>query len=166
MKIITLCFLCLLYCSAAVAKESDVTFENAFSPHQGASALVIKTIGEAHESIHVAAYSFTSDPIADALVDAHERGVDVDVVMDKSQSQGRETRYLKSHGVPTRINYDYSIMHDKFMVIDGKTLELGSFNYTRAAENNNAENVLVVHGAENVVKDYNKQWQKLWEEAE
>lgn len=162
----TLIFLCLFYCGAADAKESRLTFEDAFSPNQGASALVVKTISEAHNSIHVAAYSFTSDEIADALVDAHNRGIDVDVVLDKSQSRGRETRFLKSHGVPTRINYRYSTMHDKFMLMDGNTLEVGSFNYTRAAEKNNAENVLVVHGAGGVVKDYGKQWEKLWNEAE
>ena len=66
----------------------------------------------------------------------------------------------------TRINDHYAIMHDKFMVIDGRTIELGSFNYTRAAENNNAENVLVVHGSDKIIQDYSRQWRGLWEEAE
>ena len=52
----------------------------AFSPARGATALVVKTIGEAKHSVRVAAYSFTSKPIAEALLSAHRRGIDVEVV--------------------------------------------------------------------------------------
>jgi phosphatidylserine/phosphatidylglycerophosphate/cardiolipin synthase-like enzyme len=152
----------------AYANYSTV-FEDAFSPHQGATELVVKAIGEAKKSIHVAAYSFTSRPIASALAAAHDRGVDVEVVLDKSdknQQHGWIVQYLQDHKIPARLNYQYSIMHDKFMVIDDSTLELGSFNYTRAAENNNAENVLVIHGAGKLTNDYGKQWKKLWDEGE
>jgi phosphatidylserine/phosphatidylglycerophosphate/cardiolipin synthase-like enzyme len=158
------CIIALAVSSSAFA--DDITFEDAFSPYQGATQLVVKTIGEAQKSIHVAAYSFTSKPIAAALVTAHDKGVDVEVVLDKSQHKGRMMQYIKDHGIPTRINYRYSIMHDKFMVIDEKTLELGSFNYTAAAEKSNAENVLVIHGADKITKDYSVQWKKLWGEAE
>ena len=151
---------------SAMAESNAITsMEDAFSPHQGATELVVKTIGQAKKSIHVAAYSFTSRPIASALAAAHDKGVDVEVVLDKSQKNGWIMQCLKDHKIPARFNYQYSIMHDKFMVIDEKTLELGSFNYTRAAEDNNAENVLVIHDAKKVVKDYSKQWKKLWEEA-
>lgn len=145
------------------------TFEDAFSPHQGATELVVKAIGEAQKSVHVAAYSFTSKPIGSALVAAKARGVDVKIVFDKSDANGRnakEPQYLAAHSVPIRINYKYNIMHDKFMIIDGSTLELGSFNYTAAAENKNAENVLVIHDAGQIVTDYAAQWQRLWNEAE
>jgi len=160
-----LSFLAILALSSPTFAGS-VTFEDAFSPHQGATELVVKTIGEAQKSIHVAAYSFTSKPIADALVSAHDKGVDVEVVLNKSESKGRMMKYIRSHGITTRINYRYSIMHDKFMVIDEKTLELGSFNYTVAAEKRNAENVLVVRGADKIISDYSNQWKKLWDESE
>jgi phosphatidylserine/phosphatidylglycerophosphate/cardiolipin synthase-like enzyme len=142
------------------------TMEDAFSPAQGATALVIKTIGTARQSIHVAAYSFTSRPIADALVAAHDKGVDVEVVLDKSQRRGKMAAYIAAHGIPTRISYRYSIMHDKFILVDGQTVELGSFNYTSAAEKKNAENVLVIHGSKKIVTDYDKQWRILWDGAE
>jgi phosphatidylserine/phosphatidylglycerophosphate/cardiolipin synthase-like enzyme len=57
-------------------------------------------------------------------------------------------------------------MHNKFIIVDSKTLELGSFNYTASAEKNNAENVLVVHGAKRVITDYSDQWEKLWNESD
>jgi len=146
-------------------EDSAVTFEVAFSPRQGATNLVVKTIEEARTSIHLAAYSFTSKPIADALVADHDRGVDVEVVLDKSQNGSRMMEYVKDHGIPTRINDKYAIMHDKFMVIDGSTVELGSFNFTAAAEKSNAENVLVIHGSDKEARDYDNQWKKLWAEA-
>ena len=157
----------LIISSSALA--DSITMEDAFSPRQGATELIVKTIREAKKSIHVASYSFTSRPIASALAAAHDKGVDVEVVLDKSdktQQRGWIVQYLKDHKIPARLNYQYSIMHDKFMVIDGDTLELGSFNYTRAAEDNNAENVLVIRDAGKIAKDYSKQWQKLWNEAE
>jgi phosphatidylserine/phosphatidylglycerophosphate/cardiolipin synthase-like enzyme len=142
--------------------------EEAFSPHQGATALVNRVIGEAKESIHVAAYTFTSKPIADALIWAHDNGVEVMVVLDAKQTKSKRSLlpYLLGNGVPTRINRHYAIMHNKFMVIDGKILELGSFNYTKSAEERNAENVLVIRNDLGVVKNYDRQWQKLWDEAD
>jgi phosphatidylserine/phosphatidylglycerophosphate/cardiolipin synthase-like enzyme len=141
--------------------------EVAFSPDRGATALVVKTIGEAKQTIRVAAYSFTSKPIAEALLDAHKRGIDVEVVVDKSQATARYTAatYLANQGVPVRIDYQYAIMHDKFIVVDGVTVEEGSFNYTAAAETRNAENVLVLHDA-TVSAQYQREWGRLWSESE
>lgn len=160
------CLFFLLFSAPVFA--ADITLEDAFSPDQGATALVIKTIGEARKTIRVAAYSFTSRPIAEALVAAQQKGVDVKLVLDKSQRRGRSSLYaflIKSH-VPTRINARYHIMHNKFMIIDGKIVETGSFNYTKSAEKNNAENVLVVRRNRKIDRDYLKQWQKLWDEGE
>ena len=156
----------MLLASPALAKSSAM--QDAFSPQQGATALVVQTIGEATKSIRVAAYSFTSQPIADALVAANDDGIDVEVVLDKSQRTGRGTLlpFLLEHHVPTRINDHYRIMHNKFMIIDGKVLQTGSFNYTKSAERSNAENVLVIHRNRKIIHDYEAQWQKLWDEAE
>jgi phosphatidylserine/phosphatidylglycerophosphate/cardiolipin synthase-like enzyme len=157
----------LIYALSAGAVYADVQATDAFSPRQGATALIVSTIGAARQSIYVAAYSFTSHPIADALVDAEQRGVDVRVVMDKSQRKGRHrlADFLLTHGVQTRINSHYAIMHDKFLIVDNQVLELGSFNYTKAAEDKNAENVLVIRGQPQVIEDYIRQWQKLWDET-
>jgi phosphatidylserine/phosphatidylglycerophosphate/cardiolipin synthase-like enzyme len=101
-------------------------------------------------------------------VEAQERGVNVNIVLDKSQRTGHGSlyKYMQENEVPTRINSNYAIMHNKFMIIDGKILELGSFNYTKSAEEKNAENVLVLRNKPKVIKDYSKQWKKLWDEAQ
>ena len=157
-------FLLLLFVPAAALAQA--TTEEAFSPHQGATELVVKTIGEAQTSVRVAAYSFTSRPIAQALIDACSRNVDVQIVFDKSQrTNSFISRSFDNSCVQTRVNDRYAIMHDKFIIVDDKTLETGSFNFTQAAENKNAENVLVIHDAPEVVEGFMKQWEKLWDEG-
>jgi phosphatidylserine/phosphatidylglycerophosphate/cardiolipin synthase-like enzyme len=123
--------LLLLSVTPAIAANKPA-LESAFSPKQGATKLVVKTIKDAKKSVQVAAYSFTSEPIAEALVAAYEKGINVKVVLDKSHRKGRGSlyKYLQENNVPTRINSKYAIMHNKFMIIDGKILEIGSFNYT------------------------------------
>lgn len=141
--------------------------EVAFSPDRGATDLVVKTIHEARQSIRVAAYSFTSKPVAEALVDAERRGIDVKVVVDKSQPTARYTAatFLANEHVPVRVDYQHAIMHDKFIVVDGETVEEGSFNYTSAAESKNAENVLVLHDV-TMAQRYGQEWDRLWAESE
>lgn len=151
--------------------KSDVgkaTIEVAFSPNMGATDLVVKAMGEGKKTIRVAAYSFTSKPIAQALLEAHKRGVDVKVVVDKSQGKAKYTsaHFLANVGIPTRVDFKYSIMHNKFIVIDDVNVELGSFNFTAAAEHKNAENVLVLRGDLAVAKQYTTEWDRLWAESE
>jgi phosphatidylserine/phosphatidylglycerophosphate/cardiolipin synthase-like enzyme len=157
--------LLLLLLPPAQVAAGPATIENAFSPEQGATDLIVKTIGEARQSVRVAAYFFTSWPIADALVEARRRGVDVKVVLDSHQKYRRVIGYLGRNGIATRVNGRYAIMHDKFMIIDGRTLETGSFNFTRAAEYENAENILVVRDSPATVGGYARQWDKLWAEG-
>lgn len=94
----------------------------------------------------VEAYSFTSAPVAKALVDAHRRGVKVEVILDKSQRTEKysEADFLQHEGIPTYIDAKHAIAHNKIMIIDSQTVITGSFNFTTAAEEHNAENLLVI----------------------
>src|SRR3712207_5247726 len=88
-------------------------------------------------------YSFTSSPIAKAVVDAHKRGVKVRAILDKSNEGDRYTSatFLANGGVPVFIDSDHDIAHNKVMLIDGATIVTGSMNFTRAGEERNAENL-------------------------
>lgn len=146
---------------------SGASFDVGFSPANGSLETVIKGIQSAHSEILVAAYGFTSKPIATALVEAQQRGVKVAVVADE-KANGRSysaVTYLANQGVPVHLNGHYSIHHHKFMVIDGKDLETGSFNYTAAATNKNAENVLLLWDVPNLAAVYAKEWHRLWAES-
>jgi len=139
----------------------------AFSPDGGALELVIQTIDSAHSTLRMAAYSFTSKPVAQALLRARKRGVDVRVVVDKSNATARYTAatFIANAGLTVRVDYRYAIMHDKFIVVDGQTVEEGSFNYTASAEKKNAENVVVLHDPA-VAGQYEREWERLWGESE
>jgi phosphatidylserine/phosphatidylglycerophosphate/cardiolipin synthase-like enzyme len=120
-----------------------------FSPRGGCAEACVKAIAAAKSTIYVQAYSFTSASIAKALVAAHARGVAVEVVLDKSQRSDRYTSadFVAHAGIPTRIDAKHAIAHNKVMIIDGNIVITGSFNFTKAAEESNAENMLILRDA-------------------
>jgi len=131
-----------------------------FTPGGNCTDLIVNAIGGAKTSILVQAYSFTSTPIAKALLDAHKRGVQVQVILDKSQRSEKYSSadFLANQGVPTLIDANHAISHNKVMVIDGETVLTGSFNFTKAAQEKNAENVLIIRDKA-LAAQYTQNWQ-------
>jgi phosphatidylserine/phosphatidylglycerophosphate/cardiolipin synthase-like enzyme len=127
--------------------HKDPTQSVHFSPKGGCTEAVVREIQHAHREILVQAYSFTSQPIAKALVDAKLRGVHVEILLDHSQETEPHTDlpFFVQQGLAPRIDAQHAIAHNKVMVIDGKTILTGSFNFTNQAEDHNAENLLVLH---------------------
>ena len=165
MKRFLLC-LGLLAALAGPAYPVDLILKDApaqvfFSPHGGCTEALVKIIGKSEKSILVQAYSFTSRPIAEALIRAHDRGVNVKVIADKSQEHARATVVgdLKTAGVPVVFDEVHGIAHNKVMVIDDATVVTGSFNFTAAAENSNTENLLIVKDA-GLAKEYIDNWDR------
>lgn len=127
------------------------SLEVAFSPNEGSEALVVKVIDSARSQLYVLSYSFTSAPVTQALLRAKRRGVDVRLVADHkgNVSEDRSGKAkaalsaLATAGVDVRTIHVYPIHHDKVIIVDADTVELGSFNYSAAAASKNSENVLV-----------------------
>jgi phosphatidylserine/phosphatidylglycerophosphate/cardiolipin synthase-like enzyme len=125
-------------------------------------ATVLQEIGSAHRTIRVQMYALTLQEIVGALVKARHRGVDVRVIVDRSQlTQDRSEVFrvagLASSGVPVLIDTVPGLMHNKIMVIDSETVLTGSFNYTWSAERFNAENLLVVRDP-SLAAEYTRNW--------
>jgi hypothetical protein len=127
-----------------------------FSPNGGATEAVIRELNAAKTQVLMQAYSFTSAPIAKALVEAHKRGVQVLAVLDKSNETDKYSAatFLSNAGMPPLIDDQHAIAHSKVMVIDSETILRGSFNFTKAAEAKNAENLLVIKEAPELVTAY------------
>lgn len=127
-----------------------------FSPDGGGTEAIVRAINYAQHRIWVQAYSFTSAPIAEALVAAHKRGVEVVAVLDKSNQTDKYTAatFLNNAGIKTLIDDQHAIAHNKVMVIDDATLITGSFNFTKAAEKRNAENLLILNDVSELVQAY------------
>ena len=141
------------------------TIEVAFSPSGGATDAVVKAIGEAKKTIKVQAYSFTSTPIAKALLSAKTKGVDVQIILDKSQEseQYSSLKFFTNNNIPVKIDSDFQIAHNKVIIIDDVNVVTGSFNFTKSAEKNNAENVLIIRGNNELAKKYLDNWQWRWD---
>jgi phosphatidylserine/phosphatidylglycerophosphate/cardiolipin synthase-like enzyme len=131
-----------------------------FSPDGGCTDACVKALDEAKSSVYVQAYSFTSQPIAHALVEAKKRGVRVEVVLDKSQRTEKYSAadFVAHAGIPTYIDAVHAIAHNKIIVIDSAVVLTGSFNFTKAAEHSNAENLLIIRDLKLAVR-YLQNWQ-------
>lgn len=127
-----------------------------FSPDGGCERAVVEEIAKATQSIDCQAYLFSSAKIAQAMVGAYDRGVHVRVVLDKSQKNDLHSsvNFLLAHHVPVYLDDRHPIAHNKIMLIDGKSLMTGSFNFTKAADQKNAENLLILHNRPKIVSIY------------
>ncbi len=123
-------------------------------------SLLIEAIHNTQRRLLIQAYSFTSAPIAQAVAQAHRRGVDVRVILDKSQLSERYTSatFLHNAGIPVVIDKKPAIAHNKVMVFDDQAVFTGSFNFTKSAETRNAENGMLIRGDAAVVKAYTDNW--------
>lgn len=164
--LLTIAFAVNIYASTTI--NSGASFNVGFSPDGNSLMLILQSIDRAKKSIHIAAYSFTSKPIAQALLNASRRGVDVKIIADEKSNSNKysATTYLANNKLPVRLDGNYPIFHHKFMVIDEVNLETGSFNYSVAAANKNAENALLLWNVPAIAATYDREWQKLWNEAE
>jgi phosphatidylserine/phosphatidylglycerophosphate/cardiolipin synthase-like enzyme len=146
-------------CDRAGSDRPLPPIEIYFSPHGGCTEAVVDQIDRAANSILVQAYSFTSAPIAKALVDAHNRGVEVQVILDASQETEKYSSgdFLVHAGIPTLVDHQHAIAHNKVIILDGNTVVTGSFNFTKAAEEHNAENLLVIRDAA-IAEQYAANW--------
>jgi phosphatidylserine/phosphatidylglycerophosphate/cardiolipin synthase-like enzyme len=144
-----------------VSLPKDTSVKVFFSPKGGCTEAVVNEIDQAKTEILVQAYSFTSAAIAKALVGAHRRGVNVQAVFDKSLKSEKYTSatYLTNNGIPTFVDGSHAIAHNKIIIVDKIKIITGSFNFTKAAEEKNAENLLIISSRE-LAKIYLDNWQK------
>jgi phosphatidylserine/phosphatidylglycerophosphate/cardiolipin synthase-like enzyme len=132
-----------------------------FSPRGGCTEAIVNQLDKAQREILVQAYSFTSAPIAQALVNAQRRGLNVQIILDRGQKTEKysEADFTLHAGIPTYIDYSHAIAHNKVIVIDGKVVLTGSFNFTKGAEEKNAENLLVIQSPD-VSQKYIENWKE------
>lgn len=133
----------------------------------GCADLLISLIGRSNESIYVMIYSFTLDELADALIDANRRGVEVKVLVEKGNAyqRGSEVPKLIKAGIQVAFDSNPALMHNKVMIVDGEIVVTGSYNWSWSAENKNDENLVIISGPE-VAKLYKAGFQGLWNIAE
>jgi phosphatidylserine/phosphatidylglycerophosphate/cardiolipin synthase-like enzyme len=148
---------------------NPVTFVNGtmietyFSPDDGVSDVIVALLENAEESIYFMAYSFTSDPISEAIQSRARDGVTVAGVMDYSQvasNQGGEYDVLAQAGIDVREDGIEGLMHHKVFIIDEEIVITGSYNFSRSAEERNDENIIIIYNAE-IAREFLKEFERV-----
>jgi phosphatidylserine/phosphatidylglycerophosphate/cardiolipin synthase-like enzyme len=122
-----------------------------FSPDDGVAARLAELLGDARESIHILAYSFTSDELARLIRERAAAGVLVSGVFERQQVEsnlgGEFENFLRS-GLDVRLDGNPANLHHKVLIIDRRIVVSGSYNFSQSAETRNDENLLVIHNAD------------------
>jgi phosphatidylserine/phosphatidylglycerophosphate/cardiolipin synthase-like enzyme len=127
-----------------------------FSPDGGCEARIVAEVGEAKKRIRVQMYIFNSKAIAEAIIAAKKRDVICEIIADKSEEAKVYGRLpsLSRAGVKVLIDAEHEVANNKIMLIDDDTVITGSYNYTKAAEEKNAENLLFIKNHAEVFGKY------------
>jgi phosphatidylserine/phosphatidylglycerophosphate/cardiolipin synthase-like enzyme len=160
----------------SAAQEPITRYQVLFSPEDSVATELISLIEKENKSIKAAIYCLTHYGIANALMDAHVRGVDVQIIVDptsiKARSAARRmgnanlsvfvwnppaTYHVSKNG--KRAKQRKSLMHDKFCVLGDRKVWTGSFNFSIQAASN-SENVLILESSE-VASRYLKEFERL-----
>ncbi len=147
-----------------------------FSPNGGAREAILNEIENAKKEINVTMYIFTDRELSNSLVLAKERGVKVKVLLDGKSAE--EIGYSKHHfmsekNIDVRLDNAHKsygnkykgIMHNKFAIIDNRTLITGSFNWTHSAEKLNDENLLIIKDEKRLIRKFRDKFKELWDRS-
>jgi phospholipase D len=132
-----------------------------FTPGGNCLQLIRQVINQAQKQIFVQAYAFTAPAIMDALIAAHQRGVEVRILVDRSQltGKGSQVKKAQAYGLWIAVDRVPGIAHNKVMLMDDAYVLTGSFNWSHAAEYKNAENLLWIHN-KGLYTVYKQNWER------
>ena len=145
-----------------VTHESPITHV-CFTPPAGCQSFIISNINRAERSIYLQGYGSTSVPIYEALEQAANRGVDVNILLDKSNRTAKYSLYKKASASMSKFYIDTitkGISHNKVIIIDDEIILTGSYNWSDNAEHRNAENLLIIKDKDLAAK-YKFNWIRL-----
>jgi phosphatidylserine/phosphatidylglycerophosphate/cardiolipin synthase-like enzyme len=134
-----------------------------FSPGEDCLNALLGLIQGAHKSLQICVFTISENKLREALLDAHNRGVEVRIITDndKTEDKGSDVDWLEHKGVPVRVDRTRHHMHHKFVIADSKQIANGSFNWTKSASLYNHENILLLND-ETVIREFSKEFERLW----
>lgn len=138
-----------------------------FSPDDRALSALMPLLSAAEESVYFLAFSFTSNELGEIVRAQAEAGLTVEGVMDDEQirsNQGTEFDPFRQAGLAVLIDGIDGQMHHKVFIIDEEIVVLGSYNFSRAAEERNDENLLIVYNAE-IAEQFLMEFQRVFAQA-
>lgn len=144
-------------------KIGETNINAYFSPDNDVEDIIVKRIKKAKSSIYFLAFSFTSDPIGEAMIAQSKKGVKVAGVFEKNGSDSKESEYKKMlvEKIPVKTDRNRHNMHHKVIIIDEELVITGSYNFSRNASRRNDENTLIIENREIAAK-YLSEFRKLY----
>ncbi len=136
---------------------SDLAVDLYFSPQEKAMEHGVRPLVQgARERIDVAIFFLTHPGVAQDLIDAHLRGVEVRVIIDATAAKNGYTKHelLRAAGIPVKVESWGGKMHAKTAIIDGEAVIAGSMNWTSAGTRANDENTLIVFNAHEAARGH------------
>ena len=146
---------------------AGIPVENYFTPKDDATSAIVARLNQAQKSIHFMAFSFTDDAMGQAMQNKLKAGVEVRGVFENtgSETQFSEYRSLKDAGADVLQDGNPYLMHLKVIVIDGRTVVVGSFNFSKGAQTSNDENLLIIDDA-NLAQLFEEEFQRVYATAQ
>jgi phosphatidylserine/phosphatidylglycerophosphate/cardiolipin synthase-like enzyme len=138
--------------------------EACFSPDQNCDEKLKKFILSAKESLDVAIFEVNDQKIIDAIIEQSFKVKTRLVINRKLRNNPEAMEQFKKNKLFVRVGKQKGIMHNKFVIVDGKRLETGSFNFTNGAANSNQENQLYL-SIPSIVEQYKVRFQSMWEKG-
>ena len=133
---------------------------------------LIYFIDNAKQTIHIASFEFDLDPVAEALIAAHERGVEVQWVtddeygIDADEEEGHgQFEMLEDAGIEVKDDGRGALMHNKFWIFDGQLVWTGSTNITKNGNFRNNNNVIVIRSTR-LAEIFEREFAEMWEDGE
>jgi phosphatidylserine/phosphatidylglycerophosphate/cardiolipin synthase-like enzyme len=142
--------------------KAPVDLEVCFSPEEPCDTKLVKFVRTAEKSIDIAIYDINLDALVHELLLKSQK-IPVRILVDRRQAAGGHSSVplLIKAGANVRFGHQRGIMHNKFVVVDGKAVETGSFNHTFHASKANNENQIYLMNPD-VVSRYQKRFEKIW----
>jgi cardiolipin hydrolase len=139
----------------------------AFSPGPDCRKMIISEIANSEDTLDICVFTISDNQIKDAIISAHHRGIQVRIISDnfKMYDEGSDISELSSEGIEVKVDASEFHMHHKFMVVDAKRLLTGSYNWTRTAELQNSENIIVLEDI-SISGKFLVEFEKLWENSD
>jgi phosphatidylserine/phosphatidylglycerophosphate/cardiolipin synthase-like enzyme len=148
---------------ALATTQAAISVEPHFSPEEEIAPIIVKLIDGSQHTLDIAAFAFTHPDIAAAIIRAHQRGVQVRMVMDLTNEKEKNSLApeLIKAGIPLRVRHKRGFQHSKYLIIDQSIVVTGSFNFTNSADERNSENVVVIREEPKVEAAFAADYQTL-----
>jgi phosphatidylserine/phosphatidylglycerophosphate/cardiolipin synthase-like enzyme len=150
----------------SVIATPSLVLHNAFSPREPVEAQIVALVEQAQQRVEFLAFSFTSDRLGDTLIARHAAGVAVRGVFERRNAGGLGSAYHRLQGAGLAVYPDGNCytMHHKVIIIDGRIVITGSYNYSARAERTNDENTLIIVDAA-IAQAYQAEFERVYRQA-